>query len=385
MDFQPTEDQEELRDSVRTVLGQACPPAVVRQVFEAKEGEYDPSSHPLWKQMTGLDWPALTIPERFGGLGLGFVELNLVVEELGRVVAPSPFLATVTQFAPMVREVAEPEKADAYLRPVAEGRSTGALAIAEPASGRWDPAVVETTARPVGAGWVIDGRKSWVLDGAHADEVAVVARAQGSSGRDGLGVFVVPRGTLPFRAIPVIDPTQPLAELTFDGVEIGPDRVLAEPGAPGVADAIDRALQEATACVAASTNGTCRSIFETTLQYAKDREQYGRPIGSFQALKHRLVEMYLALERSAALSAYAALTVAEDDDRRAVAVSMAKAAAGDGQRLLVQDGLQLHGGIGFTWENDLHMYLKRAKSGDFLFGSARSHRAAVARLEGVWS
>jgi alkylation response protein AidB-like acyl-CoA dehydrogenase len=385
MDFQPTEDQEELRDSVRTVLRQACPPAVVRQVFEGKEGEYDPSSHPLWEQMTGLDWPALTIPERFGGLGLGFVELNLVVEELGRVVAPSPFMATVTQFAPMVREVAEPEKADAYLRPVAEGRSTGALAIAEPGSGRWDPAVVETTARRVGAGWVIDGRKSWVLDGAHADEVAVVARAQGSSGRDGLGVFAVPGGMVPFRAIPVIDPTQPVAELTFEGVEIGPDRALAQPGAPGVADAIDRALQEATACVAASTNGTCRSIFETTLQYAKDREQYGRPIGSFQALKHRLVEMYLALERSAALSAYAALTVAEDDDRRAVAVSMAKAAAGDSQRLLVQDGLQLHGGIGFTWENDLHMYLKRAKSGDFLFGSARSHRADVARLVGVWS
>src|SRR5690348_10659938 len=121
MDFQPTDEQEELRDSVRTVLRQACPPALVRQVFEAKEGEYNPATSALWKQMTELDWPALTIPEQFGGLGLGFVELSLVVEELGRVVAPSPFLATVTQFVPMVREVADPARADSYLRPVAEG------------------------------------------------------------------------------------------------------------------------------------------------------------------------------------------------------------------------------------------------------------------------
>jgi alkylation response protein AidB-like acyl-CoA dehydrogenase len=139
------------------------------------------------------------------------------------------------------------------------------------------------------------------------------------------------------------------------------------------------------ACVAAGINGTCRVMFDTTLQYTKDREQYGAPIGSFQAIKHRLVNMYLALERSAALSAFAALTIAEDDYRRALAVAMAKAAAGDCQRLLVTDCLQLHGGIGFTWENDLHMFLKRAKSGDFVFGTARTHRAAVARLIGVRS
>jgi len=166
-------------------------------------------------------------------------------------------------------------------------------------------------------------------------------------------------------------------------VRVGPERVLAPPGRPGAAAAVRRAVEEATVCLAASTVGTCRTIFETTLQYAKDREQYGRPIGSFQALKHRLVEMYMLLERSAALATFAALTIAEEDERRTVAVAMAKAAAGDCQRLMVQDGLQLHGGIGFTWENDLHLFLKRAKSGDFLFGTARTHRAAVARLVGV--
>lgn len=384
MDFQPTQEQEELRDSVRSVLRQACPPALVREVFEGKADDYDPASGALWKQMTQLDWAALAVPEEFGGLGLGFVELSMVVEEMGRVVAPSPFVATVTQFVPMVREVASPERADAFLRPVAEGRGTGALALAEPGTGRWDADSVQTTARRDGSGWILDGRKSWVLDGATADEIVVVARTQGTTGPDGIGVFVVPGRTVPSRALPVIDPTQPLAELTFEGVEVGAERVLAEPGSPAAWRSINRALGEATACLAAGINGTCRTIFDTTLQYAKDREQYGRPIGSFQALKHRLVEMYMALERSTALAAFAALTIFEEDDRREVAVSMAKAAAGDCQRLIVQDGLQLHGGIGFTWENDLHLYLKRAKSGDFLFGSARHHRAAVARLMGVW-
>lgn len=383
MDFQPTDDQENLRDTVRSVLRKACPPALVRQVFEAKEGEHDPRRGRLWRQMVDLDWPALAIPERFGGLGLGFAELCLVVEELGRVVAPSPFLATVTQFAAVVRESAPPEKAEPFLRGVAEGSCTGALAVAEPGAGRWDPAAVRSTARRRGAGWTLTGRKAWVADGASADEIAVVARSEGSAGLEGLGVFVVAGGAAPARPVPVIDPTLPLAEVDLDGVVVPPERVLVEPGDPSAGPSIRRALEEATVCMAVSTNGCCRAIFETTLQYAKDREQYGRPIGSFQALKHRLVEMYMSLERSTALATFAALTVAEEDSRRQVAVSMAKAAAGDCQRLLVQDGLQLHGGIGYTWENDLHMFLKRAKAGDFLFGTAASHRAALVRELGL--
>jgi alkylation response protein AidB-like acyl-CoA dehydrogenase len=384
MDFTPTEDQEELRASVRRVLSEACPPALVRQVFEDKDGEYDPARGPLWARMAQLDWPALTIPEQFGGMGLGAVELNLVVDEMGRALAPSPFMATVTQFAPMVRETAPAELADRFLRPVAEGGATGTLALAEP-TGRWDPAAVTTTARRSGEGWVLDGTKCWVYDGASADEIAVVARAEGTTGLDGLGVFVVPGRTLPFESLPLMDPSQPLVNLTLASVEVPADRVLVEPGDPTAAASVTRALEESVACVASGINGTCRVMFDTTLQYAKDREQYGAPIGSFQAIKHRLVNMYLALERSAALSAFAALTIAEDDDRRPLAVAMAKAAAGDCQRLLVTDCLQLHGGIGFTWENDLHMFLKRAKSGDFVFGTARTHRATVSRLIGVRS
>lgn len=377
MDFQLTDEQEELRESVRAVLRQACPPTLVRQAFEAKEGEFNARHAPLWQKMVELYWPALSVPEAAGGLGLGFVELALVAEEMGRFVVPSPFMATVTQFVPMVSEAGRPEVAEGFLRAVAEGSITGTVAVAEPA-GRWEPGSVETEAVRTGHGWALRGVKSWVCDGASADEIAVLAR-----GADGLGVFVVPAGSVRAAPLAVLDPTQPLAEVTLDGVEVGAERVLIEPGDPAAEAAIRRALEQTVACQAASINGTCRAIFETTLQYAKDREQYGKPIGSFQALKHRLVEMYTVLERASALASFAALTIAEDDERRALAVSMAKAAAGECQRLMVQDGLQLHGGIGFTWENDLHMFLKRAKSGDFLFGTALVHRAAVARMLGV--
>jgi alkylation response protein AidB-like acyl-CoA dehydrogenase len=180
-----------------------------------------------------------------------------------------------------------------------------------------------------------------------------------------------------------VDPTTALADLTFTGVVVADDAVVAAPGTAGVDVAVERALQEATVALATGTVGACRAIFEQTLQYAKDREQYGRPIGSFQALKHRLAEMYLAVERATSLCYFAALTIAEEDTRRAEAAALAKAAAGDCQRLLSQDGLQLHGGIGFTWEHDLHFLLKRAKTGDALLGTAATQRARLARILGL--
>jgi alkylation response protein AidB-like acyl-CoA dehydrogenase len=222
-----------------------------------------------------------------------------------------------------------------------------------------------------------------VVDGATADWLAVVARLAGSDGPDGLGLFLVPAAAVKAQPIPVIDPTMPLATVSLDGVVVGDDGVLVEPGDPTAARAIERAMQEAVTAMALSTTATCRHIFEMTLQYAKDREQFGRPIGSFQALKHRLADLYLAVERAASLAYFAALTIAEDDDRRAVAASMAKAAAGECQRLVVRDGLQLHGGIGFTWEHDLHFLLKRAKTGDLLLGTAAAHRVLLAQLLGL--
>jgi alkylation response protein AidB-like acyl-CoA dehydrogenase len=372
MDFEFTEDQLELRDSARAILVSACPPSLVRSVFE---GTGDGAE--LWRTLVGLDWPALGLPEEHGGLGLGFLEVGIVVEELGRALAPSPFLATVTQLAAVVQESGSSFR----LADVATGACTGTLAIAE--DGAWRPEAVRATASRADRGWALAGVKTHVLDAASADELAVVVRVEGTEGTAGLGVIAVPRDAVTVDPVGVIDPTQPIGTVRLDGATASGDRVLVEPGDPRAASVIERSLQQATTAMSLSTVASCRAIFETTLQYVKDREQFGKPIGSFQALKHRLADCYLSVERAASLAYYAALTIVEDDDRRAVATSMAKAAAGDCQRLVTGDGLQLHGGVGFTWEHDLHFWLKRAKSGDLLFGNAAAHRSILARLLGL--
>ena len=374
MQFEFTDDQLELRDTARKLLETACPPALVRAVYDGGGGD---QATELWATLVGLDWPALGLPEDHGGIGFGFVEVAILVEELGRAVAPTPFLATLTQLVPIVREAGSSFR----LADIAAGRCTGTLAIAE--HGAWRTDAVEATARATGDAFVLDGVKSHVIDGATADEVAVVARLAGTTGGDGLGVFVVPGATLSATPTSVLDPTLPVATVTLAGVEVSGERVLVAPGDPRAALVVQRALEEATTAMALSTVASTRAIFEMTLQYAKDREQFGRPIGSFQALKHRLADLYLSVERAASLAYFATLTIAEDDPRRAVATAMAKAAAGDCQRLVTRDGLQLHGGVGFTWEHDLHFLLKRAKSGDLLFGAAAAHRAQLAQLLGL--
>lgn len=371
MDLELSEDEAALRDNVRSVLAGACPPAVVRSVYDGGGPPVE-----LWAQLVDLGWPALAIDERHGGLGLGFVELALVAEELGRAVAPGPLLATTTQFVPAVRELGAADIAARFLPRVAAGQCTGTLAWAE--DGRWAVDAVRTTARRDGGGWVLDGHKCAVVDGATADEVVVIAR-----GEAGLGAFVVPAADLEATGRTLLDPTLPVADLRIDAVAVDGERVLVAPGSAHVERALVRAGEEATVAMAAMTVGACRRIFEVTLDYAKQREQYGRPIGSFQALKHRLVELYLAVERATALVYFAALTIAEDTSERATASAAAKAAAGDCQRLVAEDGLQLHGGIGFTWEYDLHFLLKRAKAGEVLFGSAVAHRAELAGLLGL--
>jgi len=386
VDLELSDEQRELRDGVRRVLDEQCPPALPRAVHERGE-----TGAALWRRMVDLAWPGVAIAEAQGGLGLGAVELCLVAEELGRAVAPGPFLATATQYAPLLQEAGEsalahePESAAAHepgsalaherLARVAAGALTGTVALAE--DDRWDLAGVACRARRAGAGFVLSGRKTGVFDGATADEIAVVAR-----GDEGLAVFLLPGTALKAEPRTLLDPTLALADLALDDVAVPAERVLLAPG-PAVERAVARALEVATVALALATAGACRRIFELTLEYAKVRRQYDRPIGSFQALKHRLADLSLAVERATALGYFAALTLAEDDPRRAEAAALAKAEAGDCQRLLVEDGLQLHGGIGFTWEHDLHLWLKRAKAGDALLGGATEQRARLARRLGL--
>jgi alkylation response protein AidB-like acyl-CoA dehydrogenase len=375
-----TPEQDELRDGVRTMLARECPIGVVREVVE--KGAVPDA---LWTQMVELGWPALTVHERAGGLGMGAVELAVVVEELGRVLAPGPFVPTVTQFAPVVAEAGSPEQQERFLGAVAAGELTGTLALVE-ASGSVDPARVAATATPDGDGYVLDGTKTMVVEAPTADEIAVVARKPDTggtgSGDDGIGAFVVPRAEVGVEPVDALDPSRPLARIALDGVRVGPDRALGEPGA-ATATAVRRAVEVAATALAVETVGAAQAIFDVTLAYAKEREQFGVPIGSFQAIKHKFADMLIALERARATGYFAALTIAEDDDRRALAASTAKAAAADCAAMLAKEGIQIHGGIGYTWEHDMHLYVRRAKSNSLLFGNAAQHRARVADLIGL--
>jgi len=333
---------------------------LVRSVVEKGAAADD-----LWAQMVELGWPALTVPEEYGGVGLGFVELAVVAEELGRVVAPGPFLATVTQFVPAVRHGGTPEQRQRLLGLVASGELTGTLAVDS-----------DVTATAADGGWSLSGAARHVVDGDRAEEIAVAAQVD-----DGRRLFVVRGADVDATPERALDQSRRLVTVEFNGVRVDDDRVLGQED--GAEDAIQRAVEEATVALALEMVGTCQSIFDLALEYAKERQQFGVPIGSFQAIKHKFADMVVALERARATAYFAAATIAENEDRRPLAVAMAKAAAGDAQRLIAQEGIQIMGGIGYTWEHDMHLYVKRAKTGDALFGTSSDHRARLAQMIGL--
>jgi alkylation response protein AidB-like acyl-CoA dehydrogenase len=371
MQLEFTADQEELRDSVRAVLVRECPIRVVRSVVE--DGA---APDALWKQMVELGWPALTVPEADGGLGLGWVDLAVVVEELGRAVAPGPYVATVGLFLPAVQATADAGQRARLLPQIAEGSLTGALALTEAAGGS-DPATVQARAVRDGTGWRLAGTKTAVLSGDVADELLVVARQPGSEGDDGVVALLVPRAAVSVSPERPLDATRGLVDLTLDGVRVDADRVLGEPG-PATAAALRGAVEAGAVVLAVEIVGTCQAILDVTLEYAKHREQFGVAIGSFQAIKHKFADLLISLERARATSYFAALCVDEHDPRRSIAASTAKAAAGDCQQLLSKEGIQIHGGIGYTWEHDMHLYVRRAKTDAALLGNTHEHRARIA-------
>jgi len=321
------------------------------------------------------------VSEADGGLGLGAVELAVVVEELGRSVAPGPFLPTTTQFAPLVRELGTAEQRARFLGGVAEGSITGTLALVEPGRGIGLEGLT-TTATETADGLVLDGTKEFVLEAQSVDEVAVVARLGSSSADDALAVCVVPATDLTIEPVHPFDATRGLARVLLDAVPVPVDRVLGTPGSVS-ALGVERALHEAAMGVAVECVGTCQVMFDITLDYAKQREQFGVPIGSFQAIKHKFADLLVALEKARASAYFAALTIAEDDERRAIASSAAKVAAADCERAMSKEGIQLHGGIGYTWEHDMHLYVRRAKSDSLLIGSAGEHRERIAHALGL--
>jgi alkylation response protein AidB-like acyl-CoA dehydrogenase len=327
-----------------------------------------------WKSARELGWASIDLPEALGGLELGFTSLGLVVEQHGFGIAPGPFLATVTQFLPLVCEAGARSQLERFARQAGAGELRGALAIDHGRAAEHEPGE-SLRARRDGDAWILEGERSTVLDGDVADEIAVAARVEEG---DGVGLFVVPQGAAAARRVVALDASRPLAHLRFDGVRVEPDRVLGPPGRS--ARALGRALERATVAAALECVGACQTLLEMTVEHARNRRQFDQPIGAFQAVQHKCADMFVQVEKARATGYFAMMAVAEDDPRRALAASMAKAAASDCQRLVCKDGIQIHGGMGYTWESDVQLFVKRAKTLEALFGTGGAHRRRIADL-----
>jgi acyl-CoA dehydrogenase len=373
------EDQELLAKTAADWVRDHSPVSRVRQLRDAN----DPLgfSRGLWKQMAELGWVGIPFPEEHGGAGMGFADLAVVLEQLGRTLAPEPFLSTALLAGQALLLGGSDAQKRAWLPRVCAGEAVLALAQQE-ARSRFEPFRVATTAKPGGAGFRIDGEKIQVLDAANADALVVVARSAGAE-RDAAGItlLLVPKGT---RGVSITPQTRidhrSAALVRFDGAEVGAEAVVGGIGQGG--PLLARVLDRATAGLCAEMLGGAEQIFADTVAYLKTRQQFGVPIGSFQALKHRAAKVFMELElaRSAVMAAVRALDAADADFEKLV--SLAKARCSDAYVLATNEAVQMYGGVGMTDEYDVGFYLKRARVAELTLGDAAWHRERWARLSG---
>lgn len=378
MDFGFTEEQEILRRSARDFLESECSMAFVRRVLDDEIG----FSSEIWRRIAELGWLGLVFPESVGGAGLGFLELTILLEEMGRVVMPGPFFSTVLLGGLAILEGGSEEQKARWLPPLVEGRFKATLALVE-ANGRFDGSGIETVATLDGAGYRIAGTKLFVPDAHVADLLLVVARTGKKGGTDDLSLFAVevPSRSVRVSLTPSLDPTRRLAEVVLDQARVGAEHRIGEIG--GAWPILERVLDRAKVGLAAEMCGGAERALEITVEYAKVRTQFGRAIGSFQAVQHICANMLLEVEAAKTATLRAAWALATDDPQAPLLAAMAKAKASEAARAVAADAIQVHGGIGFTWEHDMHIYFKRAKASELTFGDATWNRELVARHAGL--
>ena len=373
MDFDFTQEQVMLRNLTREFLARESAPRAVRTHMEDPRGFSDAT----WQQMSEMGLPGLAIDPGYGGQGMGMVELGLVLDEMGRAAYPGPFFATTVLAASAIAAGGQPNQMARFLPDLAQGRTKATLALIEDALS-WTPSGVRMTAERRGDQFVLNGRKRFVPFAQAVDLILVAART-GSAG-DGTTVFAVPADAAGLRQAPNVemDHTAKTATLTFEGVSVPADAVIGEVDRGW--DVIGPTLRRAAIGAAAEMLGAARRCMEMSVEYAKVRQQFGQPIGAFQAIKHACAEMLLEVENAHAAVYYAAWALDAGSPDAELAASVAKAYVGDASRKVCGSAIQVHGGIGFTWEYDLHLYVKRAKHFEPLYGDADFHREQALRL-----
>ena len=367
MRFAASDEQRALRDSVRRFLADQAPLPRVRELMETPDG----IDRKVWQQAGDLGLQGIAIPEEYGGGGFSFAEQAIVLEEFGAALYGGPYLASAVLAATALLSASDEAARRELLPGIASGRTVATLAFTED-DGSWAPEAIRLAAAHGGEGWVLDGHKSFVLDGHTADLILTVART-GS----GLSLFAVRPGAkgLDRRGLPTLDQTRKLARLEFDSV---PGRLIGGPG--DAAEVLARTLDVAAIALAAEQLGGAQRALGMATAYAKVRHQFGRPIGSFQAIKHRCADLLLEVESLRPAVSYAAAAVAEDSAEIPVVAALVKAYASDVYFHVAAENIQIHGGIGFTWEHDAHLYFRRARASEVMLGDAARHRERIAGL-----
>ena len=372
MDFGFSEEQEMLRDAAKRFLTDNCSTKFVRQMM-ADATAHDPA---FWQKLVQQGWPGLLIPEQYGGTNGTFLDLTVVIEEMGKALLPGPFPAAALLGAPTFVEGASDALKREFLPKMAEGKFIATVAIAE-AAGRFDAGGIELKGTKKGAGYTLNGEKFFVPDAHVADVIVVAARTGAGTSAEGITLLCVPAKEkgVTVTQLKTVDMTRRVCHVKFEDVQADTLIGTADAGWP----VLQRVLDIATAALTTEMVGTAQKALEMAVEYAKTRVQFGKPIGSFQAIKHKCVDMMVAVENARSLTYYAAWTVDERVAEAQTAVPMAKAYASDMAKNVTSEAIQVHGGIGFTWEHDMHLYHRRALAGEANFGNAPIHRETVAR------
>ena len=375
MDFGFSEEQEMLRKLARDFLVKESPMPYVRRMMEDDLGY----SVETWRKMAELGWMGLVFPQEVGGTGLGMVDLVVVLEEMGRAMMPGPFFSTVLLGGMSLLEAGNDAQKDRYLRPLVAGELKATLAVLEP-SGRWDAEGILAMATADAGGFLLNGTKRYVPDAHIADLILVAARTDPSKGEDGISLFALdsPKEGVTVTTLETMDGTRKLCDVKLDQVRIGPEALLGTRG--GGWPILQRVIDRAKVGLCAEMCGGAARVLEMSVEYAKVRVQFDRPIGSFQAIQHKCANMLSLVESAKAATYYAAWALANDAPEAPLAAAMAKSHASDAYRVVADEAIQIHGGIGFTWEHDVQLYFKRAKASEFTFGDGTFNRARVAEL-----